>query len=403
MGWPSDWFSGVAPTNNEVRDLYYRIDGLEENLRNVRAENRALKEDNFSLMKEDQRLKSEDQRLKNAAKIANGKNSHYVNFLQSKATKAEKSNQELQAERDQLQKAYQSVQRAWQKANEETSKARTQLTQFKSSLSTLTKSKPQITDGEVCSKVDQLFYSIQDFALKASRLAGFDVTKLSTNDFGFLKGYAKNAGYPPKVLKPYIITILLIQILVARFDTEYYFGSSQDSMINAVAQMAKAADDKDAVETKAWLEPTRKLLSIIDDAALRKSDEQLVTNAVNHFFHALGPSLDDKWPPKAENGLRKIASSAMELFKSLHQSKAVFKFDFEASGGKNYHFIGTDMQAIANEEEELKLGGRPLEMLVFPGVFKFGDEMGNNCDEITVICKARVMLKKQVHPAASMQ
>ncbi|KAK4895261.1 hypothetical protein LTR27_006604 [Elasticomyces elasticus] len=337
------------------------------------------------------------QRAKDEAAQANTQLARYKNGASSITMKTKQTVGLLTAEREQLQRACQDAQNAEQKAKEEADQTRTQLTRFKESISTLTRSKPQISDEDICARVDQIFYAIQDFALKASRAGGFDISKLPKDVAQWLSAFMSTPERLPKAIMPYVIATIVAQSLLELATLAHYFGKSSNSMIDAVAHIAGAAAEKDLTETKAWLEPTRKLLGYVDVDALRESDESFIKNSMEEIFILLRPLLNDKWHTKAEANMRKIITSTFELFRLLHESKALFRTGFVgiAPSTKKYRFVPEEMQAIASGEEDGDLEGKALQMLVFPGVYKFGDEMGNNQNEMTVICKARVVPRKE--------
>ncbi|KAK5695969.1 hypothetical protein LTR97_008389 [Elasticomyces elasticus] len=414
------------PTDAEVQEVFRQNSQLEAEIETVKHKNATLKQAQRTMLGEITDLKVDmrdarylrqdqhDEHIKECNKLRkeNGEIRDGYDQLRDKygklvadAKQAIESRKVYRTECHQLQQRCHEATQALEKADGEADKARTQLTRFKTSLSTMTKAKSQITDGEVCSKVDQMFYAIQDFALKASRFGTFKIENLSKNYSEWLRSFILDAEASPKALNPYIIATLVSQYLVARFDPEYYFGNSSDQLVGAVAQIAKAAYTRDVSETKAWLEPTRRLLTLIDHPMLQESDALHITDAVEEIGRTLGPLLSNEWVPKAEASLRKITTSAFELFRMLQQSNAVFRMNFTGAalpGGKCY-FSPELMQAVASAEEDSTLDGRQIQMLVFPGIFKFGDEMGNNQDEMTVICKARVVPQKESHPAGSMK
>lgn len=134
---------------------------------------------------------------------------------------------------------------------------------------------------------------------------------------------------------------------------------------------------------KAWLEPTRKLLETTDKVVLEKSMQSLVDRAVLHALKALSLALPAKPPAYAETRLRKTFASAFELFRMLHRSKASFQVEFSPAvlpDGAS-QFRAEQMQALNSVDEDSVLEGRTIQVSVFPGVFKFGDEMGNNVSD----------------------
>ncbi|KAK4901418.1 hypothetical protein LTR49_027272 [Elasticomyces elasticus] len=101
--------------------------------------------------------------------------------------------------------------------------------------------------------------------------------------------------------------------------------------------------------------------------------------------------------------MRKISISAFELFRTLQQAKAVFRFQFihAASSSEITKFESGVMQALGSTEEDDALQGKPVQASVFPAVWKLGDEMGNNLNERTTICKARVVVQQKSQQRAS--
>ncbi|KAK3615376.1 hypothetical protein LTR56_026624 [Elasticomyces elasticus] len=327
----------------------------------------------------------------------------HIRRLRTERDMAIEHSHKLVSERDQLQQDCHEAERSRQKAAEEAEKARTQLTSYKSELSVATKIGNQISDGEVCSRMDRLFYSIQDFAISATRSVDLDISKLNKGAAIWLKDHIPGVEKIPKAHKPYIITALVAKSLLMRFQTDKYFGLSADTEITAARRLARAFTGVETAGTKDWLEPTRKLLGSLDEQALQESDQALVDSMALEMHSILDPVLQGTWKPTAEKSLRKIVQSAFELFRMLHSSKALFQIEFTpaASPRGKLAFDAAMMQALASEEDHGALRNQLLQVSVFPGVFKYGDEMGNNLDELTVICRARVILQKESHLSSS--
>ncbi|KAK5682016.1 hypothetical protein LTR17_027435 [Elasticomyces elasticus] len=132
--------------------------------------------------------------------------------------------------------------------------------------------------------------------------------------------------------------------------------------------------------TKDWLEPTRKLLGSLDEQALQESDQALVDSTALEMHSILDPVLQGTWKPTAEKSLRKIVQSPFEPFRMLHSSKALFQIEFTpaASPRGKLAFDAAMMQVLASEEDHGALRNQLLQVSVFPGVFKYGDKIGNN-------------------------
>ncbi|KAK5678795.1 hypothetical protein LTR17_027624 [Elasticomyces elasticus] len=408
-----EWFH--LPTEPPIERMVRHISQLEHELDSVKNSLAAVKRARKGLLGHNSRLSRLNNDLRTASvfskkEIATSKNmassATNTNKLAPDSTELKRSLSALEAEHEQLQLKYQGAQHAVQKAEGEAGQARTQLTRFKSNLSTANKLKPQITDSDIRARVDQIFYLLQDFAITAAcRVAKFEACNLSRVQLRGLDHIIQDAEALPKALTPHIITTLVGTLLIQQFAPAYYFGLSPETVISEVAQLVASTHDTNPVETKAWLEPTRKMLSLTKAQELRESDERFFQNTFDDLMQFSGELFDDNSAPKAEASLRKIITTAFDLFKLLHESKALFKINFLGTNlvsEKNKFRSGT-MQAIASDEEETALVRRPLQMLVFPGVFKFGNELGNNQEEMTVICKARVVPQKESRPAGSRQ
>ncbi|KAK5119581.1 hypothetical protein LTR85_007410 [Meristemomyces frigidus] len=241
---------------------------------------------------------------------------------------------EMQGQLDELAKRCHESERIKQAEEVETHKLRQQLIAFKRSTMVSTKVSGQVTDEDVRSKMDMVFFSIQDFAVDVLRSSQFD---------------------------------------------------------DAVA------------DGKAWLEPTRKLIAQIDTGALRKSDQALLDSAIQRVHSMLVDALPMDWTA-AEGGLRKIFAAAFELFRTLHSSKALFVVEMLPAvlPHELAAFDPNTMTAINNTtEDEDALGGRSIEVSVFPVVYKFGNEVGENRDEMTIVSKAKVVVQKRPRPISS--
>lgn len=135
-----------------------------------------------------------------------------------------------------------------------------------------------------------------------------------------------------------------------------------------------AADN--ITEAKAWLEPTRKYLARLDEAALQESYEALVDAAVNQLRHSLADALSKSMD---DNTLRKIFRMSLDLFRTLYGCKAVFNLWMPAVQPQTLTIFDPNiMTAVNSTEDDDALVGRSIEVSVFPGVYKFGDEFGEN-------------------------
>ncbi|KAI7081266.1 hypothetical protein KC356_g9233 [Hortaea werneckii] len=174
----------------------------------------------------------------------------------------------------------------------------------------------------------------------------------------------------------------------SKMDTIFY--SIQDFVMRALRRGPSASGDQ--TDVKDWLERTRKLLLQMDRKALQQSDKALESRAIEVLKKRLGRCIAVDWNA-SEASLRKAFTSATELFRVLHSSKATFYLEMTSvHDGVDMAVYDFDrMTSVNSAEEEAALIGRPIEVSVFPGIWKYGDELGQNADQMTVMCKARVI------------
>ena len=116
-----------------------------------------------------------------------------------------------------------------------------------------------------------------------------------------------------------------------------------------------------------------------DEEAIHKADRALLLAACDKLQMLLGDAIVLNWKNEAPK-LIKILTPARDLFRTLHSAKADFHVEMMhvryANGFATFDM--DTMTAIQSEEEETELLGRTLQISVFPAVYKFGDEMGQN-------------------------
>ncbi|KAK5129420.1 hypothetical protein LTR08_003276 [Meristemomyces frigidus] len=372
----------ISP-HEDVQETVRLVHQLQDGVRETAAENEKLKEFYRGLEQayDEATAKEEQARMQIQTFLQAEKDSNaYITSVQN--------------ELDDLRARTHEAQRSQQASEAEASNLHQQLITFKRSTVQHGKLGNQITDAEVRAKMDKVFYATQDFAVSALRGAQLDLSQLSQDAKDWLSSYSSGPDSPPKSCNPQIIISLLSNTLVTAFAPKYYFGISSNPAIAAAMLLASAkssaATDVVAV-VKPWLEPTRRLLDRLDEMALQKADQSFIDKAVKHFHCLLVYALPMDWNV-AQVGLRKIFAAAFELFRLLHHSKAFFRLEV-MSIDRGYQ--QNTMESVNSTEEETVLAGRPLELSVFPAVYKFGNELGDNQDEMTTVCKARVVAQKK--------
>ncbi|KAI7551059.1 hypothetical protein KC331_g2785 [Hortaea werneckii] len=271
-----------------------------------------------------------------------------------------------------------------------------QLLTFKGDIAALTRTENQLTDDEVRQKMDRVFYGIQNFFLQILRGKNLDRIKLPNEGKASQFGHTLVLDTADKSRLVQLIIGLVATIVAELGDPERLFGLPTDgTLLKGVADFAAHMKVKNVSGFKEWLQPTRKLMHEYDEEAMHEADRKLLFSACERLQVLLGDAIVLNWEIEAPR-LIKILTPARDLFRALHSAKADFKVEMMPVqlGDGTVTFDTDTMTAIQSEEEETELLGRSLQISVFPAVYKYGDEMGQNMEEVTAVCKAKVVVQK---------
>ncbi|RMY78568.1 hypothetical protein D0864_09257 [Hortaea werneckii] len=193
---------------------------------------------------------------------------------------------------------------------------------------------------------------------------------------------------------PQIMLSLFSQIMICLFEPEHFFGIPPEAPGTAAKELAARMRAADTPNTKAWLGLTRKMLLEIDLKADMDADEMLAEMAVKHTVEMLSAAIAINWAAEKPT-MHKIFPSVIGLYRNLHCCKAIFKLRMISchSSQRPSIFAMTTIEAVTSDENEDSLTSRPIELSVFPGICKYGNEMCRN-HHMTVICRARAILQK---------
>ncbi|KAI7155865.1 hypothetical protein KC349_g6684 [Hortaea werneckii] len=271
-----------------------------------------------------------------------------------------------------------------------------QLLTFKGDIAASTRTENQLTDDEVRQKMDRVFYGIQNFVLEILRGKNLDRIKLSNEGKAPQLGHTLVVDTANKSYLVQLIIGLVATIVVDLADPKYLFGFPTDgTTLKGVADFAAHMKVINVAGFKEWLQPTRKLMQEYDEEAMHEADRRLLLAACDNLQMLLGDAIVLNWEIEAPR-LIKILTPARDLFRALHSAKADYRVKMMPVqlGDGTVTFDTDTMTAIQSEEEETELLGRALQISVFPAVYKYGDEMGQNMEEMTTVCKAKVVVQK---------
>ncbi|KAI7470723.1 hypothetical protein KC351_g12521 [Hortaea werneckii] len=330
-------------------------------------------------------LQRKDDRSQNVLWKLNDEKSAFEQQIMRMHDKIQSQRQEIQQER-----------KARMAQEAQTADLQQQLLTFKRSIVASAKEDDQFTDDEIRQKMNQIYYGIQDFVVGILRGRNFDFRRLSREgkfwfrENGFDLENVNRSGYVQALIS------LIASVVIDLYDPDNLFGVPESgTALAAIAATVACIDDIDVDGFKEWLQPTRKLMQQCNKHATQQADERLLLQSCESLKELLGDAILLDWRTETPR-LVKILAPARDLFRTLHSAKANFEVEMMhvryANGFATFDM--DTMTAIQSEEEETELLGRTLQISVFPAVYKFGDEMGQNMEEVTTVCKAKVVVQK---------
>lgn len=161
------------------------------------------------------------------------------------------------------------------------------------------------------------------------------------------------------------------------------------------------------------------MLARHEEGKLQQAYEALLNYMVQEIHDAVAEAVSPKWPEEVNRSLRQTFKDSVEFFRMLRRHPARFTVDMlpaMVSPAEIQLFDPTHMMD-ENNEDGGELLGRSVQMSLFPAVYKWGDERGDNvslpssifvfymlttilqCDIKTVVSKAKVLMHKHQQPA----
>ena len=133
------------------------------------------------------------------------------------------------------------------------------------------------------------------------------------------------------------------------------------------------------LDTKQWLETTRKLISHYDVRMLEHAEENLIWEMTAEIVENLKPALLIRLGKSELARLGKIFASALKLFRLLHRQSARFYVEMAPAVENEVFttFNASFMQDLGIEDEDA-LRDRVIGISVWPAIWKTGDEQGQN-------------------------
>lgn len=217
-----------------------------------------------------------------------------------------------------------------------------------------------------------------------------EATKAWTNNYVSL-----STTIPPVHLRPYILACIFSKTLVEAFKAHYHFGAPIASPIQAAMTLVKSLRPERDLENRRLLEKIRRLISDKDLSILPRAERKHVEDMVASAKQDLGDTVKaELWTKETDELLGKIFYQVVKLYQTLHRQEARYFVDMAPAS--NWAFSPAQMEDVMDPGEGSEtVKGSAIEVSVFPSVYKKGDEFGENMLLTTVVCKAKVVVKKE--------
>ena len=114
--------------------------------------------------------------------------------------------------------------------------------------------------------------------------------------------------------------------------------------------------------------------------ALKQAHCQLADSMVAEVKSVLSRAMPVEWSNGVQDGLREVFCTAHQFYRLLQCQRAVFHVEMPMTviDDVTQVFNPGSMEDNSSTDDEATLAGRPLEMSVFPAVYKRGSAKGEN-------------------------
>jgi len=141
-----------------------------------------------------------------------------------------------------------------------------------------------------------------------------------------------------------------------------------------------------------WRVTTINMLYKHCEKELNENTESLTERSMEHVDQVLC-DLASCWPSQErKQALRNIVNQAVYMAKKFSLQRAQYKVEFPDIERGTVRFDPSTMEDIG-ADEDINLQDSRVTCVVFPAVYKLGDERGDNTHLINVITKSRVVVE----------
>jgi hypothetical protein len=235
-----------------------------------------------------------------------------------------------------------------------------------------------------------------------------DVMNLPKDKQEVLQQYAPNASSLPKRLWFSVMTCIAVEGLIKYLSPVNYAGASQGDPIRAFAALAGELQSRlgapslsisadqglgdDSLKVRQWLHDTRELLSSNTPDALSRAEGRLTNHIAEEIVSAICAATRRSLAPSAIGDLLEIVESAQDLYRRLlcQESKYIIRQPFACAPPSLGRFYPGTMETLDGTMDDIESEGKPIEISVFPMLFKISASTTPSVSPVLLISSIKV-------------
>lgn len=262
------WSSPRPESDQRARNQQLRVenDSLVEQLGKLQVENEKLQAQSETMKSDYQTLQAEDKKRQahcsklqaasayhETGKREARKRSYELEKIQQRSAQhlqqLEQGRKDLQSENDELRTAQETTRKTQNSLKD-------QIVQYKKMISQTTRTEDQVSDDAIREEAGQLFFRIQDFAVKYFRGVRFGKSLRKTDTLRprtdmypdyrglpdelkhWMRDYTPNARALPASSGIKVASTVISKAITSRSEVQFCFGSSREDLVQAATMLA---------------------------------------------------------------------------------------------------------------------------------------------------------------------
>ena len=205
-----------------------------------------------------------------------------------------------------------------------------------------------------------------------------------------MQDYAPSASKLPREFWLNLVTSLIAQTMIDSFDPGNFFGLTSKRPVASAKELTTAFEglclstnrsqtatnlDLAANVDAKWVTATRKLLVENAKEALEMSDRGLAETLSKMVRSELHYAVSLEWTKEIHERLTDIFKRGQEFYRLIYTQQSHLRIIMPMAklDGQAQPFVPEEMEVVnGGMEDETALAGSPIEISVFPAVYKMG-------------------------------